>query len=62
MRADDGPAVLRIYQASLDTDLASFETLAPTWAEFDRETPSEHRFVSVDDDEPVLGRTSTHRS
>ena len=35
MTAADAAAVLRIYQVGLDTDLASFETVAPTWEAFD---------------------------
>jgi len=55
MTAADGPAVLRIYQAGLDTDLASFETVAPGWEEFDRGKLPEHRFVAVDENDTVLG-------
>jgi phosphinothricin acetyltransferase len=55
MTAADGPAVLRIYQAGLDTDLASFETVAPAWEEFDRGKLPEHRFVAVDENDTVLG-------
>jgi Sortase and related acyltransferases len=55
MTAADGPAVLRIYQAGLDTDLASFETVAPAWEEFDRGKLPEHRFVAVDESDTVLG-------
>jgi len=35
MTAADGEAVLRIYQAGLDTGLASFEAVAPVWQAFD---------------------------
>ncbi|MBX6751119.1 MAG: N-acetyltransferase [Micromonosporaceae bacterium] len=55
MTAADGPAVLRIYQAGLDTELASFETVAPSWEEFDKGRLPEHRFVAVDETDTVLG-------
>jgi L-amino acid N-acyltransferase YncA len=51
MTAADGAAVLRIYQAGLDTGLASFETVAPDWAAFDTGRLPRHRFVAVDGDE-----------
>ena len=54
MRAADASAVLAIYQAGLDTNLASFEITAPDWAGFDAARRPEHRFVAVDGDE-VLG-------
>ena len=54
MRAGDADAVLAIYQAGLDTNLASFEITAPDWAGFDAARRPEHRFVAVDGDE-VLG-------
>jgi L-amino acid N-acyltransferase YncA len=41
-------AVLEIYQAGLDTGLASFETEAPDWAAFDRARLPGHRFVACD--------------
>jgi L-amino acid N-acyltransferase YncA len=53
MTAADGEAVLRIYQAGLDTGLASFETVAPTWETFDTGRLARHRFVAVDRDEVV---------
>ena len=55
MLAGDGPAVLRIYQAGLDTDLASFETVAPAWEAFDRGRLAEHRFVAVDEAGAAVG-------
>jgi phosphinothricin acetyltransferase len=54
MRAGDADAVLAIYQAGLDTNLASFEITAPDWAGFDAARRPEHRFVAVDGVE-VLG-------
>jgi phosphinothricin acetyltransferase len=54
MTAGDAEAVLRIYQAGLDTDLASFETVAPTWEAFDAGRLTAHRFVACAG-EDVLG-------
>jgi L-amino acid N-acyltransferase YncA len=48
MRADDGDDVLAVYQAGLDSGDASFETAAPTWAQFDAGRLPAHRFVAVD--------------
>jgi phosphinothricin acetyltransferase len=48
MLAADAEAVLRIYQAGLDSGLASYETVAPAWAAFDRGKLTLHRFVAVD--------------
>jgi phosphinothricin acetyltransferase len=53
MTAADADAVLRIYQAGLDTGLASFETVAPPWETFDAGRLPRHRFVAVDRDEVV---------
>jgi phosphinothricin acetyltransferase len=48
MSPADASAVLAIYQAGLDGGQASFETAAPTWAEFDAGRLPGHRFVAVD--------------
>jgi phosphinothricin acetyltransferase len=48
MAAADAGAVLAIYQAGLDTGLASFETRAPDWAAFDAARLADHRFVARD--------------
>ena len=53
MTAADGAAVLHIYQAGLDSGLASFETVAPSWESFDAGRLPGHRFVAVDGDEIV---------
>ena len=50
--ADD---VIRIYQLGIEGRLATFETEAPTWAEFDASRLPGHRFVAVDDHGAVLG-------
>ena len=47
-------AVLAIYQAGIDEGNATFETSAPSWAEFDASKLAEHRFVALRDGE-VLG-------
>jgi L-amino acid N-acyltransferase YncA len=39
--------VLAIHQAGLDTDNASFETVAPAWDRFDDAHLADHRFVAV---------------
>ncbi len=49
MTSADAHAVLAIYQDGMDEGDATFETRAPTWAEFDRSRLADHRFVAVDD-------------
>ncbi|WP_374104443.1 hypothetical protein [Streptomyces sp. ISL-43] len=39
--------VLAIYQAGIDERNATFETSAPSWAEFDAGRLPEHRFGAV---------------
>jgi phosphinothricin acetyltransferase len=53
--------VLRIYRAGIDERLATFETQAPTWAEFDASRLPEHRFVAVDDGGRVVGWVAASR-
>jgi L-amino acid N-acyltransferase YncA len=53
MEVADADAVLRIYQAGMDSGHASFEHTAPTWAAFDAGKLAQHRLVAVDGD--VLG-------
>jgi L-amino acid N-acyltransferase YncA len=59
-------AVLEIYQAGLDTGLASFETRAPDWPGFDGAHLPGHRFVARDPGGEVLGWAAvsavSHRS
>ncbi|MFB7512386.1 GNAT family N-acetyltransferase [Streptomyces sp. NPDC056144] len=58
LRPDHAAQVLGIYQAGIDEGNATFETVAPEWAVFDRARLLAHRFVAVDgsDDEGrVLG-------
>jgi L-amino acid N-acyltransferase YncA len=49
MTAADAGAVLRIYQAGMDSGLASYETLAPSWPDFDAGRLPGHRFVAEAD-------------
>jgi L-amino acid N-acyltransferase YncA/DNA-binding transcriptional ArsR family regulator len=55
MTAADGPQVLAIYQAGLDSGAASFETRAPGWEAFDASKLPAHRHVAVADSDEVLG-------
>jgi L-amino acid N-acyltransferase YncA len=55
MAASDADAVLRIYQQGIDTGQATFETRAPSWAEFDARRLPEHRLVAVGAGDLVLG-------
>ncbi|MEV6575710.1 N-acetyltransferase family protein [Streptomyces sp. NPDC051577] len=50
--------VLAIYQAGIDEGNATFETTAPTWAEFDAAKLPEHRFAALDTDGKLLGWTA----
>ncbi|MER5730157.1 N-acetyltransferase family protein [Streptomyces sp. NPDC002138] len=47
--------VLAIYQAGIDEGNATFETAAPSWAEFDAAKLAGHRFAAIDPDGQVLG-------
>jgi L-amino acid N-acyltransferase YncA len=47
MRADDGPAVLRIYEQGIATRNATFETGAPSWRDWDALHLAEHRHVAA---------------
>jgi phosphinothricin acetyltransferase len=51
----DAGRVLAIYQAGLDGGQASFETQAPSWAEFDAAKLAGHRHVAVD---PATGEVA----
>lgn len=53
MTPADGPSVLAIYQAGIDTGNATFEVAAPDWEDWDRAHLPEHRFVAT---EPGGGR------
>jgi phosphinothricin acetyltransferase len=54
MTAADADAVLRVYQAGIDTGNATFETAAPSWEDFDARRLADHRLVAVDGGE-LLG-------
>jgi L-amino acid N-acyltransferase YncA len=51
----DASQVLAVYQAGLDTGLASFETEAPSWEAFDAAKLPRHRFIAADGAGEVLG-------
>ena len=55
MGPGDADQVLAVYQAGLDTGLASFETTAPGWEAFDAAKLPGHRFVAAAADGEVLG-------
>ncbi|GIF47624.1 N-acetyltransferase [Asanoa ferruginea] len=55
MKDVDADAVLRIYQAGLDTGNASFEVTAPTWEAFDAARLPAHRHLAVSDDGTIVG-------
>ncbi|MCX5417865.1 GNAT family N-acetyltransferase [Streptomyces sp. NBC_00059] len=55
MRAEHAEQVLAIYQLGIDEGNATFETLAPHWQAFDTAKLSDHRLVSLDEKERVLG-------
>lgn len=50
-----GAEVLAIYQAGIDEGNATFETAAPSWAEFDAAKLPDHRFAALDESGKVLG-------
>jgi L-amino acid N-acyltransferase YncA len=54
MKPDDWPEVEAIYAEGIATRQATFETVTPTWAEFDAGRLSAHRFVAVNG-ETVVG-------
>lgn len=51
---EDWPQVKAIYQQGLDTGIASFETLAPAWAKWDKAHLKIGRIVAEDLDE-IMG-------
>ncbi|MFI8963436.1 GNAT family N-acetyltransferase [Streptomyces sp. NPDC053493] len=58
MRPEQAEQILEIYQLGIDTGHATFETRAPTWAEFDSSRLPEHRFVALDQAGAVVGWTA----
>ncbi|MFF9852449.1 GNAT family N-acetyltransferase [Streptomyces litmocidini] len=55
LTADHADEVVAIYQAGIDEGNATFETVAPTWEQFDGAKLPEHRFVALGEDGRVLG-------
>ena len=49
LTASDWPAVEAIFVEGIASGLATFETEAPTWAEFDAHRDPKHRYVAVRD-------------
>ncbi len=50
---DDWPSVKRIYEQGIATGSATFETEAPSWAEWDRAHLPEQRLVAEDDGDVI---------
>ena len=50
MTAEDWPAVARIYQEGMDTNLATFQTECPSWEEWNAAHLPKCRLVAVVDD------------
>jgi phosphinothricin acetyltransferase len=55
MEPHHGPDVLAIYQLGMDEGQATFETSAPSWADFDRAHLPGHRHVALDPEGRVIG-------
>jgi L-amino acid N-acyltransferase YncA len=55
MTQADWPAVARIYAQGLETGLATFETTAPSWDEWDSAHLDAARFVAEQEDGAVVG-------
>lgn len=55
MKSEHAEQVLAVYQAGLDTGNASFETIAPSWDQWDQAHLAAHRFVATDSTGAVLG-------
>lgn len=55
MAPDDWPRVAAIYAEGIATRQATFETVPPTWEQWDANHLSAHRLVAVDDDGRVCG-------
>ncbi|MEO7015097.1 MAG: N-acetyltransferase family protein [Leifsonia sp.] len=50
---DDWPAIERIYREGIDTGNATFESVAPSWQQFDGSRLEIGRLVTVDDGQVV---------
>ncbi|MEU7720485.1 GNAT family N-acetyltransferase [Streptomyces tibetensis] len=55
MSPEHADEVLTIYQLGIDEGNATFETVAPTWDDFDAAKLPRHRYVALDDSGRVLG-------
>lgn len=55
MSGEHADAVLRIYQAGIDTGHATFQDRAPDWAAWDENHLPECRLSAVDDSHGLLG-------
>ena len=55
MRPEHAEQVLAIYRFGIDEGHATFETTAPDWETFDATKLPEHRLVTLDEDDRVLG-------
>jgi L-amino acid N-acyltransferase YncA len=55
MSSEHADGVLRVYQAGIDTGEATFETLAPTWPEFNAKYRPDVRLVALSESGAVLG-------
>ncbi|MEU0163303.1 N-acetyltransferase family protein [Streptomyces sp. NPDC006261] len=55
LSAGHADQVIAIYQAGVDEGNATFETVAPTWEQFDAAKLPEHRFAALDEGGRVLG-------
>ena len=53
LRAEDWPAVAAVYEEGIATRMATFETAAPAWADWDAAHLAAHRLVAEEDDEVV---------
>lgn len=53
MREADAAAVLRIYREGIDTGQATFQPVAPAWADWDRTHRADCRLVAEIDGAPV---------
>jgi L-amino acid N-acyltransferase YncA len=62
MAAAHADAVLRIYQAGLDSGNASFETAAPDWPTWDSGHLPDHRFVAIGERGAVCGWVAASRT
>jgi L-amino acid N-acyltransferase YncA len=51
--AEDGPAILAIYESGIATRNATFETKVPNWEEWDRRHHAHSRFVYEEGDQVV---------